>query len=229
MSLRAALQGLFEPAERCPVIENDTIDHIRNGGNYHFARGYRCYAGHVGVDVFRTVADGHAAVTNFRHPVARIGSLYRYFRAVPIAAPELEHPRYHAVRFARERSFEEFVTTDDPRVRVYTENQHARQLTGSPWRLDPAIDMAAAVGLIDTMPCFYVCEEPARSLAWFGERFGIATIPRDNVTPGEAGQAPLPDLSEAILAMNRCDLALHDYAVARLRALQPGGAARVAA
>ena len=38
ISLRTALQGLFRPEECSPVIENDTIDDIRNGGNYHFAR-----------------------------------------------------------------------------------------------------------------------------------------------------------------------------------------------
>lgn len=229
-SLRSALRGLFKPEECSPIIENDTIDYIRNGGNYYFARGYLFYAGHVGADVYRAVQDRHLVITNFRHPVTRIGSLYRYFRTVPIGERELGHPRYFAVRFARERSFEEFVLTDDTRVRVYTENQHARQLTGSPWRLVPDIDMAAAVAMIDRMPCFYICEEPDRSLAWFGESFGIAAIARENVTSSATTRDQLPDMADAILAINQRDMALYEYAVARLRAIHSGrGDARIAA
>jgi len=188
-------------------------------GNYHFASGYRFYAGHLGGNVYQAVSEGHRAVTNFRHPVARVRSLYRYFRSVPIPETELGDARFFAVRFARSRSFEEFVLTDDPRVRVYTENQHARQLTRSPWRLDRNVDLAAAISLVDRMPCFYVCEEPERSLAWFGKVFGLTAIPRENVTSSFSPDERLPDMAEAILAINRLDLLLHDYALARLRAL----------
>ena len=219
ISLRTALQGLFRPEECSPVIENDTIDDIRNGGNYHFASGYRFYAGHLGANVFQAVSEGHRAVTNFRHPVSRVRSLYRYFRSVPIPAAELGDDRFFAVRFARTRSFEDFVLTDDPRVRVYTENQHARQLTRSPWRLDRNVDLAAAISLVDRMPCFYVCEEPEQSLAWFGKVFGLTAIPRENVTSSFSPSEPLPDMSREILAINQLDLLLHDYACARLRAL----------
>lgn len=220
VSLRTALHRRFAPEECAPVIENDTVDHIRNAGNYQFARGFRFYAGHFGADIFRAVDDGHQVVTNFRHPVSRVGSLYRFFRSVPIPEKDLLHPRFFAVRFARARTFEEFVLTDDPRVRVYTENHHARQLTQSPWQLQAEIDLPAAVALIDRMPCFYVCEEPERSLAWFGEQFGLADIPRENVTPPQESSGDTAGMSDAILAINPFDLALYDYALARLRALR---------
>ena len=79
-SLRRVFESHFLPEKRCPIIENNKVEHEELGGDYTRFRGYDLYAGHYGRDIFVTVNDGHSCVTNFRHPIARLLSLYNFFR-----------------------------------------------------------------------------------------------------------------------------------------------------
>jgi hypothetical protein len=151
-SIRRAIEEHYPNIKQSALIENDIGDHAKLAGDYSGFRGYEFYAGHYGRDVFEAVNDGHICITNFRHPVTRLLSLYNYFRhVVRLDARQLLHDRFHAVAAARAVSFKDFLEDDDPRVTVYTCNQHFRQLTGSPWSVSDCNDLESAIRFVDQM------------------------------------------------------------------------------
>ncbi len=219
-----ALERMFAPAERCPLIENTQRDHERLQGNYAPFLGYRYYGGHYGYDVFDAVAEEHHLVSNFRHPVPRLLSLYNYYRlhvTLPHDAAQLDE--LYPVSVAQHVDFDRFVSMDDERVEVHTRNHQARQLTSSAW--DPASrgDLAQAVGVIDRMAWFYVAERQDASARWAKQVFGetMQAIERENVTARQSGgRKALTQIAPATLRMiedkNRLDAALYAHAGRRL-------------
>jgi len=216
-----ALEAMFAPELRCPLIENTERDHERHAGNYLPFRGYRYYGGHYGRDIFRAVDAGHAAVTNFRDPVARLRSLYTYYRCVvklPQDANLLDD--LYPVAFAQSHDFDKFIATADPRIEIHTRNYHVRQLTGSAWSPGSIGDLDQALAFVDLMPWYYVCELPGLSQIWgqhvFGD--GFAPIARVNVT-GVATGHPAATTRRLIEDKNALDRALHAFATRKLRRL----------
>lgn len=228
-SVNRVLGSMFPPAEHCPLIENTERDHQRRAGDYHPFRGYRFYAGHYGHDIFRTVADRHDPVSNFREPAARLLSLYNFYRIQP-TLPDDDEGRddLYPVAFAKRVDFHRFVSTDDPRIEIHTRNHHVRQLTGSAWEPGSRGNLARATAMLERMPWFFVCEHPQRSQRWgqrvFGDRF--LPIPRENVTRANAAcgngrdavaaDAMAPATRQVIRDKNALDAALHARAVRRL-------------
>jgi hypothetical protein len=215
-SLSAALAANFDTSRVAPIIENDIHGHLDNAGNYKPFAGYDFYSGHYGLDIFDALADGHLSVSNFRHPVERVYSLFRYFRGIEVDETTLNQRHYAAVKAAKSSSLEGFVTSKDEVVRTYTSNQQARQLTGSPWDLQTDISTAAAHSAIDQMSCFYVCEYPEPSQEWFKDVLGVQAIPRLNVTSAPRRDPEISVSSAAIIERNELDLALYEHAVSRL-------------
>jgi hypothetical protein len=222
-SLVTALKGLF-PVERCcPPIENDATEHTARGGCYDAFGGYDLYAGHYGRDVYREVGEGMAAATNFRWPIDRVVSLYRYFRhAVQITDVQARDPRWRAVTLAKQLSLSDFVTCDDPAVVMHTYDHHFRQLTGSGWSPVYEGDLASARALIDQMVWFYVCEHPYESQAWADMAFAgqLPGVRRLNVTGGKdsSEEALSAKAYRQLLSQNQNDIALYQFALGRLLA-----------
>ena len=136
-SLIRILESRFPPEKRSPLIENTQVEHDGLSGDFARFRGYDLYAGHYGYDIFAAVNEGHACLTNFRHPATRLISLYNFFRCmVDLPDEELRKERFYAVRFAKSASFEGFVSCADSRVEVYVRNWHFRQLANSCWSLE---------------------------------------------------------------------------------------------
>lgn len=213
------------PSENwCPTIENDAVQHNALSGNYSQYRGYQVYAGHYGYDIFSAVNDNHKYTTNFRHPVARVLSLYNYFRfVVSLTEEELCNERFVAVRLSKNADFHEFVLSADPQVEVYIRNAHFRQLTNTCWSLDSTATLLDAHRFIDKMPCYFVCEYPELSNLWINRtfRWGQVRMSRENVTDDQAGNAlHLSNLDEktieVILEKNQLDTAIYRFAVNRL-------------
>lgn len=216
-SIRSVLQQQFDSARIAPVFENNTREHAQNGGDYTRFRHYDYYAGHYGVDVFDTVADGHLPVSNFRAPVARVYSLYRYFRDVDVGADILQGREYTAVRLAKQGSFAQFVFSDDEIVLTYISNQQTRQLSVSPWEWRTEPDLAAAKARVDGLAWFHICEEPALSVRWLNAVLGLHEIPTENVSATPANDRDVnASTTRRILDLNRCDLELYDYALVRI-------------
>lgn len=226
-SVAHALKALFSAQKCSPLIVNSMVDHEQLGGQYTRFRGYDYYGGHYGRDLFNAVADGHVQVTSFRDPATRLVSHYNYFRYGRHLSPAaLETQRYFALKVAKSASFLEFVSSDDPRLTVYTDNPHFRQLTGSCWSLAIAETLLpAAYRAIDEMHWFYVCEQAGLSQRWADHAFSsrLPAIARRNVTTGRTGDfTRLEDLDARTRAIvdqrTRLDRLLYEHAVRRLLA-----------
>lgn len=216
-----ALSRLFPVKRCCPRIENDATEHVVRAGRYEMFRGYDLYAGHYGFDIYEALGGRAPAATNFRWPVDRVVSVYRYFRhVVDLTDAQVMDPRFRAVRLAKSLSLDDFVTCDDPAVILHTCDHHFRQLTGSGWEPTYERDLRAARTLIDRMVWFYVCEHPYESLAWADEAFKgrMASVPRLNVTRTEAeGEAALSAKAyRQLVSQNQKDIAVYQYALGRL-------------
>jgi hypothetical protein len=172
---------------------------------------------------FHAVNDGHRCVTNFRNPLARLVSLYNFFRFnVKLSEEQLGTERICAVAFAKSVSFAEFVSSNDPNVEVYVRNAHFRQLANSCWALETTKEFGDVCRFVDAMPWYYVCEYPQMSIAWLRRAFHwkLGQLPRENVTQAQSDQAAdlvnLDDrIRKVILAKNDLDFALYRYAVGR--------------
>lgn len=217
------LGGLFPSKRCCPRIENDATEHAERAGQYGAFRGYDFYAGHYGFDIYDAVGDGMPTATNFRWPIDRIVSVYRYFRhVVELSDEQARDPRFRAVCMAKTLCLDDFVTCDDPIVVLHTHDHHFRQLTGSGWSPVYEQDVSAARRLIDRMAWFYVCEHPYESLAWADEVFAgqVSALQRLNVTgasdPAEAGLSA--KAFRQLTAQNEKDIGLYQYALGRLLA-----------
>lgn len=215
-SVSSALRDAFEVSRIAPIIENDIAGHQANSGQYHSFCGYDFYSGHYGIDIYNAVADGHISLSNFRHPIARIYSLYRYFRSIEVNMHDLSQRKYAAVRRAKEACFADFIATDDEVISIYISDQQARQLTGSPWALQKEIDIGAAKAKIDQLAWFYVCEQSEASMTWLKEVLLIDSISVLNVSSQPYIPEELRECEEIILSRNKFDLLLYEYAVDRL-------------
>ncbi|MET3664564.1 hypothetical protein [Caulobacter sp. 1776] len=218
-----ALSRLFPAQRRCPRIENDATEHEIRAGRYEVFRGYDLYAGHYGLDIYEAVGGRLPIATNFRWPIDRVVSVYRYFRhVVELTDVQARDPRFTAVRLAKSLSLDDFVTCDDPAVLLHTSDHHFRQLTGSGWSSAYERDLRAARTLIDRMVWFYVCEHPYESLAWADIAFDgrVSTVQRLNVTRAEdSAEAVLgPGAYRELVWRNQKDIAVYQYALGRLLA-----------
>jgi hypothetical protein len=222
-SVRLMIEAIAGARQAAPLIENDMVQHEARHGDYQAFKGFDFYCGHYGRDVFEAVREGHVAITNFRHPLRRLQSLYNYFRyLVNLDQPLLESDEFFAVKFAKEHEFDQFVLENDPRIRVYTCDCHFRQLVNSCWSLECRGDVACACDTIDAMPWYYVCEYPELSFDWAREVFElkVTAMPLENRTLGAAGEAIVaapvdPELRQRIVERNGRDVAIYNHAVAR--------------
>jgi hypothetical protein len=223
-SLRVILTSMYGQDRSCPVDPEDPHLRKATADGFKAMRGFDLYMGHYGYDMYRAIDSGHAAITNFRHPAARLASLYNYFRfAVHPTPEELASSTFTAVRTAKSSSFEDFALSDDPRVAMYTCDHHFRQLANSPWSMATARSERDVSELIAAMPWFYVCEFPDASYLWARSALGwrLDKVRRDNITGAEGGESAtilgMSDLLYArIMARNARDLAIYRLAVDRL-------------
>ena len=222
-TIKNFLASSYPAHTHAPLIENNPLQHGAHKGDYGAYRGYDHYAGHYGRDIFEAVLDGHIAFANFRHPVARVVSLYNFFKlAVALAPEQLETEEFFAVKAAKTLPLLEFAASTDPRIDVYIRNQFVRQLTTSCWSNSDNLSLDEAKAFVDRMPWFYVCEYPELSYRWAKEALGwtLRDEPVANVTPQTPETVKLdalePEIWCAIEDKNQLDLALYRHALCRL-------------
>jgi hypothetical protein len=210
---------MFEEGDIAPVFSNAPNDHKRNKGSIEQHRGYSFYAGHYGYDVFDRFNDGHLLVTNFRDPVERILSLYRFWRN-NISTSDIAHldPRDAAVvLLSHELDFSKFIRSSNPDLRLYINNFHFRQLLGSPWETWPvrAWHMFQVKRRISKLHWFYVAETPNVSAALLRKAFPelpSIELRKDNMSVGEPVELLSAD-AEHLIHLNRLDYAIYYYAL----------------
>jgi hypothetical protein len=220
-SITDALRDCYAPREVAPTLES--APHERRAAAWRRAAGCRFVAGHFGHEVAARHFSGHGLITNFRHPVARIVSLYDFWRR--IVDPGLFRlSRLSGPAHARRLSFAEFVRSESPFLSLYIADFHTRQIIESGWTLRTidAGGMALAKERTAAMRWFYVCELEQQSLAWLGETFPVVAagrgIGRINVNASRERTVPSAADVTVIEERNRHDLELYEFAVARLQA-----------
>lgn len=226
-ALRSVLAGAAHGASLAPTFGNAPNEHAALGGDFSAFGGFENYFGHYGFEVYEALGQDHVLVTNFRDPVRRVYSMYRYWRNnVPVEALAHLHPRDAAiVRSSHELSFSDFIRQDSEELRIYTQNFHARQLHRDGWRLDrldeAALDLVKR--RISAMAWFYIAESPEVSMYLFAKAFpGLrGTAGRENVSTGP--DDGIADADAAYIAQhNALDYAIYVHAwqeqVARLTA-----------
>jgi FkbM family methyltransferase len=219
LSITHAIKAATGEEAHAPEVANNLNQHEALAGQYAGFKGHDIYTGHYGRDVFEAVRDGHPYITNFRHPVRRVLSLYNYFKDTfkKLSRGDGSAAYYAACEAAATMSLHDFVTCDQPAVRVFVSDFHFRQLTSTPWEFRDPAPLEAAYQFIDGALCYYVCEFEDLSRRWLSESLGIESLPHDNTSHDKAGSLrpeQIPDETvKAILDLNTRDLAIYRYAV----------------
>jgi hypothetical protein len=220
-SITDALRGCYDPREIAPTLES--APHERRRAAWGRVSRCRFVAGHFGHEVAARHFPGHALITNFRHPVARIVSLYDFWRR-SVDPGLFRWSDRSGPAHARRLTFAEFVRSDSPFLSLYVADFHTRQILESGWtkRTIDAGDMSLAKERTAAMRWFYVCEFEHQSLAWLGEAFPAVVagrgIGRTNVNASRDRTVPSAADVAVIEERNRHDLELYEFAVASLQA-----------
>lgn len=209
---RSALLGIFLPSDR---------------ENWTYSPEYDFISGHCGYELFREIGKSHHLVTNFRHPVDRIVSLYDFWRNNIDANDPVERdmalpqPPLTAIgpHLARTLSFSEFIRRDDEAVSIFIRNAHARQLLDTPWKYWELknCDLRTLKRRIRNLHWFYICEQPAASNRWFARQFpevpdGNLSIENPTDYTEKPKTVPTQEDIDKILRDNRFDLEIYNYA-----------------
>lgn len=218
-SLRELFSSRFEPGEIAPVFCNAPNEHRAQIGAIRQWRGFKFYAGHYGHDVYEQIGAGHRLITNFRDPVERIVSMYRYWRNnVRLEdVSDLLPGDAEFVKLAHNLAFSNFIRSDNPHLQLYLSNFHFRQLRKSGWEhADPGLsDLIIVKRRISRMPWFYVAETGQLSLSLLRRAFPDlvdAELPRENVSRGDRLSLDAADV-DLLVQRNRYDYAIFGHAL----------------
>jgi hypothetical protein len=217
-SVAAALRQQFDPGDVSPYFDNSPAE--RRPADWPSYSRYRFVAGHFGYEVKQHFPH-HVLITNFRHPVRRVVSMYNYWRSYRLEwMPDAIRQADNGPALAHQMSLSEFVRSRNPYLSLYIDNFHIRQLTGSGW-VDRRWfgDLLLAKLRIRQMSWFYVCEKPHLSVTWLRSAFPEmrdASIPHENVTPSEAETALASSDIGELEERNTADLALYSFALKQL-------------
>jgi hypothetical protein len=215
------LRGLYPESEIAPIAANDPA---WAGTETWVGQGpFRFAAGHFGYDAVRHFAPGAAIITNFREPVARIVSLFDFWRHNFDDTVLVQHPA-SGPALVRHMSFRDFITTSHPVLSLYVADFHARQLLGSGWRRRSVnwLDLLRLRRRIDRLAWFFVCEFPELSAAWFAQALPWApaydAAQRLNATDYAARPPTRPTAEEVriVLSRNQADSSIYAHAVGLL-------------
>ncbi|MDO9414014.1 MAG: hypothetical protein Q7T81_15700 [Pseudolabrys sp.] len=186
--------------------------------------------GHCGYDLVRYLGAEFQCVTSFRHPVARLASLYNFWRNDTIESQVAEvvsekNPPPHKIaqHLAHELSFSEWVASDENAVTMYTRNAHTRQILRNWWTPKDLswFDMEIVKHRIRKMPWFYIAELQADSMRLLDVAFGKAItkpdLGRENVTTyaRKPQTSPTAKDAEVIARYNAADILIYNYALKR--------------
>lgn len=217
-SLRSLLSGLCRDGRQCPVFGNSPNEYKRCRPGIGGFAGFDFYAGHWGYEVYDALRDHHRLLTNFRDPIKRIYSLYRYWRNnVKLEdISGLDVRDFEAVRAAHEFNFSEFIRSEREEVQLYISNFHARQLHSDGWSFcDLDHDCLAELkSRINKMDWFYIAESPDSSMFLFRMAFPQGAhlkIGEENQSAGISEIIPESDIDH-LIRLNFWDYEIYAHA-----------------
>lgn len=219
LSVIAVLRKQFEPSEICAHPPNDAW-HSRE------LTGYRLYAGHFTHDFFGN--RGGTKLIMMRHPVARIVSLYDFYRAHRPEYLATVQPRLPGPAVARSGTLAHFLHTKDPDVIEPSSNTVAHRLLGRRYyELMPNEDavLAESIRQLQDFAWIGITELFEPSIQLLCDAFGWVVpeaMPRENSTYDNDSNSPhlervektvpTDNERELIVQRNRIDLALYNEA-----------------
>jgi hypothetical protein len=230
-SIRVLLHSLSKEGTIAPQFMNAPEDYRSSRTKMKSLRGYDFYFGHYGYEFYQVVDKGHALVTNFRDPVRRVYSLYRYWRhnVANCLLDNLHDKDAFVVKLAKEKSFSQFIRIKDDNLLCYISNFHFRQIHKTGWLLEPLSKSSklTVCNRIKNMPWFFVSETPEASMSLFRLMFPEVAdkdMPYVNVSLGDNKPIAQRDVDH-LISLNRLDYAIHAYAIqiqsSRLTKLKP--------
>lgn len=218
-ALRHVLQDLSRARTTAPAFDNAPGDHRTNGSQIEQHRGHDLYLGHYGYDAYLNLRDRHLLSTNFRDPVGRVYSIYRYWRnnISRESLAGLAGPDARVVELAHDLTFSEFIRSGNDDLMLYISNFHFRQLWRSGW--EPAeVDLhtrSIVKRRIRQMFWFYISEQQVASTLLLQTLFpeaGHIVIPRENESHGVA-ESVLPQDAAYLTELNELDYEIYHYAL----------------
>jgi hypothetical protein len=219
LSVIAVLRKHFEQSEICAHPPNDAWQ-ARD------LTGYRLYAGHFTYDFFGGL--GGTKLIMMRHPVARIVSLYDFYRAHRPEYLATVQPRLPGPGVARSGNLAHFLHTNDPDVIEPSSNTVAHRLLGRRYyELMPDEDavLAESIHQLRDFAWVGITDQFEQSIQLLCDTFGWAVpeaMPKENSTYENHSNnphlervertVPTENERELILQRNRIDLALFNEA-----------------
>jgi hypothetical protein len=218
-SLRALLTNLVGNAKIAPIMDDGPNLYRQSADPAEAPKGFDVYFGHCGYETYSNVRDGHSLVTNFRDPIQRIISMYRYwkFNVSLSAVGGLHIADAEVVRLAQVLTFHDFIRSDNPDVKLYIGDFHFRQLYQSGWVKCQTSRWAKWIvrRRIQMMPWFYIAETPQASASLLRNLFPNEPdlrIPNENQSRGTVEPVSEAD-AKHLIGMNLLDYHIYGFAL----------------
>lgn len=184
-SVASLLRASFEPDEICPQPPFGTWTwHARE------VRRYNLYWGHFSTDFIAEVGRGGTRLTMMRHPLARVISLFDYWRShrwehIRTALPP--HPD-NGPLVAKSGSLDDFLGSESKFVMGNIYNTFARRLLGRRFeslQIDEGTAIAESIAILRTFAWVGISESfesSVRLLSALLDLAAPATLPQENST-----------------------------------------------
>lgn len=219
LSVIAILRTWFEPSQICAHAPNDAW----LPGELP---GYQLYAGHFTYDFYGD--RGGTKLIMLRHPVARVVSLYDFYRSHRPEYLAEQHPPLPGPAIARSGDLMHFLQTNNPDVIEPSSNTAAHRLLGRRfYELLPDEDavLAESIRELRDFAWIGITEQFKPSIQLMCDTFGWAApaaVPKENSTYENASNnsnlepvertVPTEEARELILQRNRIDVELYNEA-----------------
>ncbi len=212
VTLRTIISCAFGTDEIFQVPDHESRNAILAG---ELAKKYRFVHGHFDCLFVEPIIDQLDLVTFLREPVARVCSIYHFFRQQPrdIMVDDLTRQR---IEYAHRLSLSEFIEVEDPIVSGLINSGQRATLGGS---LNSTVStFARAQALLEKTVFFGLCERFEESVQLLSRTMGWpadAATPRLNVgSPRQARKELTPEIRDRIREKNQADLQLYELASA---------------
>lgn len=223
-SIANAIRSASNPLFIAPYFANNIEQYQSLNNCLSDFKGYDVYLGHLARDLFKAVETGHEYLINFRHPVARIFSLYNYFRHDARQAAKgnpMSEMNIFCADAARSLSFADFVASEHPNIRTWISDFQFKQLTSNPWSPEPGSGSLDEVfAFVKKALGIFVCEFSEISSRRLCSTLNLAEIPVDNTSYDKPNSVPESEIRDEtinlILSLNKRDLKIYRFAVDQL-------------
>jgi hypothetical protein len=193
-TFRIILETKYSPQTICPAYYDAELAQMRDFSPYRLIRGHITYD-----QLRRSLPDLPVMITMLRDPVARFLSQYAYV-----------NPNHSEYKFIKDLSFEEYVFSENPRLKTFMTNRHTQQLTDASGEVAVALERLkhfAFVGLTERF------NDSLLLLCYIFGWFPIQRYQTHNVTDKEKklDRATLsPEIYARVLELNALDQQIYE-------------------